>query len=284
MEEDLSGRRFGHLTVIKMLTPARCLCRCDCGNEVSRSAQDLLRGHDKSCGCLKRRQKNQRDLTGLRSGKLVALEQSGEYRRGSRLWRCRCDCGKEILLEPYKIENGITKSCGCARHEKRKKDIAGQRFGKVTPLERLDKKRGSNYLWRCRCDCGKEFETTANALLSGSCKSCGCGRVDALYRTMKIHGDVSKWAGFVEGTCLSRIERSGLQRNNTSGYTGVQARGGRWIAVITFKKKVYYLGSYSDINDAVQVRKRAEERLFGEFLEWYYAEFPRRDRGVQSEK
>lgn len=58
--------------------------------------------------------------------------------------------------------------------------------------------------------------------------------------------------------------------DNTSGYTGAQARGGKWVALITFKKKVYYLGSYSRLEDAVQVRKQAENRMFGEFLKWYY--------------
>ena len=43
------------------------------------------------------------DIAGLRSGKLVALEKSDIRRRGATLWRCRCDCGNEVLLEPYKV-------------------------------------------------------------------------------------------------------------------------------------------------------------------------------------
>lgn len=275
MGEDLTGKQFGILTVEKKVAPNQYLCRCACGNEIQCGASDLLRGHNKSCGCLKHRHKNTEDLTGMRSGKLVVIEQSEERRRNCQLWLCRCDCGKEILLEPYKIKKSLVRSCGCTRGEKRKKDLSGQRFGKLTALRRLDKKRGSSYLWLCRCDCGREIETTANALLSGNSKSCGCGRVEAIQNTMKKYGDVSQHAGFVEGTCLSRIRQTKLQKNNTSGHTGVQARGGRWIAVITFKQKVYYLGIYSDINDAIRVRKQAEELLFGEFLNWYYANFPR---------
>jgi len=41
------------------------------------------------------------------------------------------------------------------------------------------------------------------------------------------------------------------------------------VARITFKKKDYHLGSFVEINEAAKVRKEAEERIFGGFLEWY---------------
>lgn len=58
---DLTGQRFGRLTVIRRLRPDEVetrqynwLCRCDCGKEVKASANKLKIGHTKSCGCLKR--------------------------------------------------------------------------------------------------------------------------------------------------------------------------------------------------------------------------------------
>lgn len=55
--EDLSGRRFNQLTAIKK-TGARgnqtlWLCICDCGNTTEVGKNNLMRGHTKSCGCLK---------------------------------------------------------------------------------------------------------------------------------------------------------------------------------------------------------------------------------------
>lgn len=38
----------------------------------------------------------------------------------------------------------------------------------------------------------------------------------------------------------------------------------------------YYLGTFTKVEDAVEARKQAEERIFGEFLEWYYQEHPRK--------
>ena len=56
--------------------------------------------------------------------------------------------------------------------------------------------------------------------------------------------------------------------------SGVHARGNRWVASIGFKKKNYYLGIYSRLEDAVRARKDAEERIYGEFLKWYYENHP----------
>lgn len=68
---DLTGQRFGRLTVIEqaesrrvlsyypeggyhIITRARWRCRCDCGQEVEVDSQSLRNGSTKSCGCLRR--------------------------------------------------------------------------------------------------------------------------------------------------------------------------------------------------------------------------------------
>lgn len=53
---DLTGQRFGRLTVIKRAQNAKdgktqWLCRCDCGKETIVRAAPLRRGDSKSCGC-----------------------------------------------------------------------------------------------------------------------------------------------------------------------------------------------------------------------------------------
>lgn len=60
--KDLSGSRFGRLTVVelsaikKTATATRYLwgCRCDCGNEKVVGVADLKSGKTRSCGCLLR--------------------------------------------------------------------------------------------------------------------------------------------------------------------------------------------------------------------------------------
>lgn len=64
--EDLTGKRFGQLTVLGPAEDAngkaRWLCRCDCGKEKITYGSNLKKGTTKSCGCLglelKRRKKD----------------------------------------------------------------------------------------------------------------------------------------------------------------------------------------------------------------------------------
>lgn len=271
-DRDLTGRRFGKLTVTEAMVRSRYRCTCDCGNELTVTAHELLSDHKKSCGCLKMNPKAE-DITGMRSGMVIALERTDQKRRNCYLWRCKCDCGNELLLEAYKIRNGIIQSCGCQRHVRLIKDLTGMKFGKLTALERLDEKIGTSYAWRCICECGNETKVSANALLRGGTKSCGCGKIEAVKENIRKYGGVVDYQHFVDGTCVEKIESSyKLRSNNTSGYTGVQIRGDRYVALITFKKKVYYLGSYTRIEDAVKARKRAEGMLFEPFLDWFYNE------------
>ncbi len=52
---DLTGQRFGRLTVIKRIenhnSNTRWLCKCDCGNECYVQGCDLKSEKQKSCGC-----------------------------------------------------------------------------------------------------------------------------------------------------------------------------------------------------------------------------------------
>jgi len=55
------------------------------------------------------------DVTGKRFGKLTALHK--EYKhptQGTWFWKCKCDCGNTTVVRLSKLNNGWTKSCGCA--------------------------------------------------------------------------------------------------------------------------------------------------------------------------
>ena len=67
VREDLSGRRYGNLTVIKQTEDGviagknvpMWLCRCDCGKIKSVLGDSLKRGKAVSCGCRKVSKKSQ---------------------------------------------------------------------------------------------------------------------------------------------------------------------------------------------------------------------------------
>lgn len=54
-------------------------------------------------------------------------------------------------------------------------DLTGQRFGRLTVLERDKSTESSNRtLWKCVCDCGTMKSVSSHALRYGLTKSCGC--------------------------------------------------------------------------------------------------------------
>ena len=88
---DLTGRRFGRLTVIEEAPQAkpgktRWLCKCECGKEKIVAGRELRTGDTKSCGCLKS------ELVAKRMSEL--LKTHGESRTKlyqkwhSMIWRC----------------------------------------------------------------------------------------------------------------------------------------------------------------------------------------------------
>lgn len=98
-------------------------------------------------------------------------------------WKCKCECGNETIVSRDQLvrKNG-TKSCGCLHKEiaskQNFKDLTGQRFGKLTVLERVNppeylKDKHSSY-WKCKCDCGNLTVVKRNALIDKRTRSCGC--------------------------------------------------------------------------------------------------------------
>ena len=268
------GYRVGKLTVF-MRTDKRkngytvWLCKCDCGGSIELDTRCLQRGTVTDCGCESVVRPGMLDLTGKRFGKLVCIRPAGEKdRNGSTLWLCRCDCGNTCKAAVHQLRTGDKKSCGCLSHPPLK-DYVGKKFNMLTVVEYAGKKNGM-HRWKCVCDCGNETVIGQTYLQSGETKSCGCIAKRKAPDTLK--DDLYK--GFIDGTNIgslkARMSKPPIS-SNKSGYNGVYKNSsGRWASQITFKGKTYYLGSFSNIEDAVEARKKGEE-MYEDFLEWYYS-------------
>ena len=122
---DLSGRKFGKLTVLKQSDDdtkhgVRWICSCECGKQTKATTHDLLKGRRKSCGCVHSelmRAMQIQDITGQRFGRLVAIERADLTLSNGYRWRCKCDCGNECLVTVKHLRSGNTVSCGCKRSE-----------------------------------------------------------------------------------------------------------------------------------------------------------------------
>jgi len=54
-------------------------------------------------------------------------------------------------------------------------DLTGQRFGRLTALNRVGSTKSGAALWRLRCDCGGETTAHTGELRIGRRRSCSCG-------------------------------------------------------------------------------------------------------------
>ena len=130
------GCRVGRLVVAAPTSQRKngytvWLCRCDCGGEILLDTRCLQRGTVTDCGCVSKVKPGRRDVSGMRFGRLVAVEPTGESTGGSAVWRCRCDCGGEVCVPLHQLTAGYRKSCGCLSRPPRK-DYVGKRFGRLT--------------------------------------------------------------------------------------------------------------------------------------------------------
>lgn len=58
-------------------------------------------------------------------------------------------------------------------------DLSGNRFGRLTVIERDHSKNGKVVFWLCKCDCGKTKSVSGGNLRSGHTKSCGCLKLES---------------------------------------------------------------------------------------------------------
>ena len=127
---DLSGQRFGKLTVIENAGKIDgrhyfWKCQCDCGNIVTIEGSRLRSGNTKSCGCgrydgLKRyNEKISEEVKlpiGSHFGKLTIIEDLGfrpQVKGHSRRWyKCLCECGNIKEVQGNLLKQGQVNSCG----------------------------------------------------------------------------------------------------------------------------------------------------------------------------
>lgn len=118
------GKRFGLLVVVDRINRhtngyAKYLCLCDCGNTAVFDIRSLRKGTVTSCGnCRPNTTKHYRDLHGYTKGRLTIIEKlpQRDY-KGSIMWRCLCQCGKECTYSADTLLHSRVVSYGCYRRD-----------------------------------------------------------------------------------------------------------------------------------------------------------------------
>ena len=227
-----------------------------------------------------------KNLVGEKFGRLTVKARAPDAVSNGRKcirWICDCDCGtKDYIVYGNNLKRGYTKSCGCLRKEnshilnQQKNtfeikenyvigyDISNNKF--YIDIEDLEKVK--KYYWHKEGDGGftsyLPMENGKQIKLHRYIMDCCDG-----YVVDHINHDRfdNRKSNLRIVSTMDNLKNVPLKSNNTSGCPGVcwNKNKQKWIVRITVNKKVIYLGYYINFEDAVKVRKNAEEKYFGEY-------------------
>lgn len=311
VKKDLTGMKFGRLTVLKQTEDikignrfyAAWLVQCDCGSKSFPIAGQYLTSKKgvKSCGCLRKgildgKVSVRKNLIGKRFGRLVVLEQVEDYilpsnRRIAR-WKCQCDCGNTHIATSWDLTSGDTTSCGCYRKECELSNLKPYNYQKLYNNYDLESEEyGIGYTNK-----GEPFwfDKEDYNLIKDYCwgynKDGYVVSTDNNHKHIKLHrlvmnacnGDVvdhkkhlprkepkldNRKSNLRITTHQGNAMNMSKSKANTSGVTGVywHSQHQKWKAAIGYKRKQIHLGYFDNFEDAVRVRKEAEEKYFGEY-------------------
>lgn len=197
-------------------------------------------------------------------GYLTVIERAENSKDGQARWKCKCKCGNETIVLGKHLRSGNTKSCGCLRKEKpgMRKNLTGQRFGRLLVLGEPQIGNKSGTIWKCLCDCGTICYKTSAHLVHGNTTSCGCykkelhstmndltgqkfGELTALY-SIEIANDGQRvW--HCKCSCGNETDvRAGALRGNRIKSCGCKtSKGNLYIRELLISKKIDFKQEYS---------------------------------------
>jgi hypothetical protein len=83
------------------------------------------------------------------------------------------------------------------------RDITGQKFGRLSVLDRAGRAPNGGTMWKCLCECGTEKVVSGSSLVTGHTESCGClqkERVSAYNTKLLIPGQrFGRWTVLEQG-------------------------------------------------------------------------------------
>lgn len=111
-------------------------------------------------------------------------------------------------------------------------DLTGQRFGRLTVIERSFSKPKGKTWFKCRCDCGNVVNVWSVYLRNGTTKSCGCLNRELASTRLKAQKLEAGCDGRSE-TRLYKVWRGMISRCSNPNTHYYEGYGGRGIIVCT---------------------------------------------------
>lgn len=306
---DYTGEKLNNWNVIShdgfdSSGESRWTAQCDCEhNTIVERRLSSLKRFGKCPECVKKDklEKTKREVIGSVYGKLTIVGYFGyrdDIKSKSPHWTAKCDCGseKEILASLYEIQSGRIKSCGCLHKEaasKTGKKNGNHRKKYNTFIEKdgyyigicnegeflfdkddYDKIISINKYWKIN-NIGYVLCYLNNSEYQLHRYIMGLGHFNKQDNLIVDHINGDKLDNRKQNLRICKKsdnpKNCAIYSNNTSGYKGVtwMERLSKWQVNLQINKRNLYLGVYTNLEEAVEVRKKAEIKHFGEFSREY---------------
>ena len=230
------------------------------------------------------------DLTGQRFGKLTVVNRAEDYVSPNNnkmiMWRCKCDCGNEVIVQGGCLKNNNTRSCGCLLKENISKkmkryntyDLTGEYGigytlkGEEFYFDLEDYDLIKDYCWyknklgylltNINTDTKRTLFFMHNLIMD-----CPADMLVDHKNGSSSVNDNRKYNLRI-GTQSDNMKNRKNNYNNKSGHKGVilHKQSNKWMGYITSNKK-RYTKLFNTKEDAVVWRKNMETKLFGD---WSY--------------
>lgn len=222
---------------------------------------------------------NALDLTGQKIGMLTVKGRApdvivGKDKRHLRAWYCDCDCGtKDFVTTTEKLRKEKYKSCGCLSKSNRFQTHPNKYELCEDYVIFYTHNNEKFYIDVKDVDLVKQYTWCIN-------KGYVVNRDGILLHRLITNPPSNMDVDHINHNkldnrrCNLRIVfdyenmwNQKISKNNTSGVTGVyfEKNTGKWIAKIYVNGKQIFLGRFNAFEEAVRVRKEAEEKYFGEY-------------------
>jgi len=197
--------------------------------------------------------------------------------RGTRLYFvCVCECGttKEILA--HSVKTGMSKSCGCLRAEsnisRTKHGMCGTHFyrkwfGMKQRCENANDASYDGYGGRgisVYPDWSASFENFYKDMYESYLEHLrNFGEYQTTLERVDVNGNYDPnnctWA-----TNKEQVINRRRRKDNKSGITGISfdKKSNKWRVQIGEKGTRKYIGMYADLDEAIEIRKAAEQTYF----------------------
>lgn len=224
-------------------------------------------------------------MTGKRFGKLFVIgidNNANKEKSGHAKWICRCDCGNIVSVLSNSLTMNKTKSCGCYKKEKcseiHKKsnayDLSGEygvgytSKGEEFYFDLEDYNKIANYGWIIM-KTGYVVARKPHSRKNMYMHTLICDNNFTGLYVDHINGikNDNRKCNLRIVTNSQNSMNAKIRSDNTSGVTGVSWNKllEMWDANIVINNKTLHLGYSSDFDEAVVLRKNAEDKYFGEY-------------------